>query len=69
MIRFNTNARLNELMAKKSDAMTVFTNAKIAHSKAVAALPETAALAEAQIKFNKASVEMLNYHKKLNPET
>ena len=69
MIRFNTNARLNELMAQKSDAMTVFANAKIAHNKAVAALPETAALAEAQAKFNEASVKMLKYHKKLNPET
>ena len=56
-------------MAQESDAMTVFANAKIAHNKAVAALPETTALAEAQAKFNKAFLEKLKYHKKLNPET
>lgn len=69
MIRFNTNARLNELMAQKSDAMTAFANAKIAYNHAIAALPETAALAEAQTKFNEASIKFLKYHKKLNPET
>jgi hypothetical protein len=69
MIRFNSNPRLTHLLALKSDAVEEYTNAKIAHRKAVEALPETEILKEAESKYNKAVIAFLKYHKKLNPDT